>query len=61
MELDFHGLCWLREWKPDAYLGNGAVINLDQVTRGRVDLETLVKGKSGLNGLGCCMTVSLEK
>lgn len=33
-------------------LGNGAIVDLDQVTRGRVDLEALVEGESGLDGLG---------
>lgn len=41
-----------------AYLGNGAVVDLDQVTRGRVDLQTLVEGKSGLNCLGCYTNMS---
>lgn len=36
----------------DSYLGDGAVVDLDQVTRGRVDLETLVEGECGFNGLG---------
>lgn len=38
-----------------SYLGDGAVVDLDQVTRGRVDLETLVEGESGFDGLGSCL------
>lgn len=44
----------VRSWEIElcAYLGDGAVVDLDQVPRGRVDLEALVEGKSGLDSLG---------
>lgn len=35
-------------------LGDSAVVDLDQVTRGRVDLQALVESQSRFNGLGSC-------
>jgi hypothetical protein len=34
------------------YLGHGAVIDLDKVARGRIDLETVVEGQSGVKRSG---------
>lgn len=39
-----------------SYLGNSAVVDSDQVTGGRIDLETLIEGQSRLKSLRSCRT-----
>ena len=40
-----------------AYLGHGAVVDLDEVAGSRVHLEALVERQSGLDLLGSCADV----
>lgn len=49
-----HSECFFGGNRGSVYLGDGLVVDVDQVARGRVDLEGLVKGKGALDDLGGC-------
>lgn len=46
-----HMICKIGQGE-SANLGNSAIVDLNQVARSRVHLETLVESESGLNSLG---------
>ena len=40
---------WVNSW---AYLGYSLIVYVDQVSRRRINLEGLIKGKSSVDGMG---------
>jgi hypothetical protein len=48
-EHNIHEGTWLATW---TYLGYSLIVYVDQVSRRRINLEGLVKGKSSVDGVG---------